>query len=241
MEMKNVLDQLKTIAEDNDSEDIARAIETADKYSFKDRLKEAEDASVYGQEDIDDFMGGPDETTIGKKVDETPGDDDDQYCATCGNTGERLDQADTPCPNCTDDEGEGGADDAFDRISDRVDARGGNEDGLGDDPWGIGDGDDAEVEEDSAQAGAGALDRVVDRSHRAGDGGPIDRVQTRHSERRAALEEELGMVFQTPMERHSWIMNQLNDIAKQLDPEDAAMVKSILKKAGNADVKGGNC
>lgn len=269
MELKNVLDQLKAIAETNESEDVARAIETADKYSFKDRLAVAEGASVYeteeddneiSQGDVDDFFGGKDETTVS----ETPGDDDDQYCAVCGNTGKRLDQADTPCPNCSDEGEDGeldqmtknagigecgddsGADAAFDRIADRVDARKGDEIApdnteQSQDPWGIGDGDDAEVEEDTSQAGGSALDRVQQRAHRSGEGGPLDRLRVKKEEKYAALEEEMGRVFQTPMERHSWIMNQLSQIASQMDPEDAALVKRLMKTAGEADVKGGNC
>jgi len=271
MKMKNVLDQLKAIAETNDSEDVARAIQTADKYSFKDRLAEMEGASVYeteeddndiSQGDVDDFFGGKDETNVS----ETPG-DDDQYCAVCGNTGTRLDQKDVPCPNCSDeDEGDDGeldqmsknagigecgddstADEAFDRIADRVDARKGDGEIAPDnteqnqDPWGIGDGDDAEVEEDTSQDGGGALDRVQQRAHRSGEGGPLDRLRARKEDKYAALEEEMGRVFQTPMERHSWIMNQLSQIASQMDPEDAALVKRLMKTAGEADVKGGNC
>ena len=154
MEMKNVLDQLRAIAENgNQSEDVARAIQTADKYSFKDRLKEAEGASVYGESE--------DET-----VEETPGDDDDQYCATCGNTGQRLDQADTPCPNCSDSEGDI---DAFGNIHARVQARNGGGDDFGDDPWGIGDGDDGEEAVESTEQEGSALDRVQQRARRSGD------------------------------------------------------------------------
>jgi len=252
-ELYNVLDKLREIAESgNDSEDVAAAIEQVESYTFKDRLKEAEDASIYNQGDVDDFFGGPDETTVGKQnkksndatddVTETPG-DDDQYCATCGNTGEDLSQSGVACPNgCGDevgDEAGGAGGDAFDRIHDRVDARGGSGmDDLGDDPWGIGDGD---VEEDTSQAGGSALDRVTDRSHRAGDGGPVDRVRGRHDERFAIIDEEMGKIFQTPMERHSWMMNELSRIAGDTDPEAAAMIKSLMKKAGEADVRGGNC
>lgn len=221
--MQNVLDQLKKIAENNDSEDVARAIEAADKYSFKDRLAEMEaipenDQGIYGQQGAiaadDGGAGVPDDVQVSNE-----------------------DEAGHPLPSA--DDGDDGADDAFDRIADRVDARGGSsDDGLGDDPWGIGDGDEA-VEECGDEGSA--LDRVQQRAERSGEGGPVDRVQVRHEERRSALEEELGMVFNTPMERHSWIMNQLNDLSQQLNPEDAAAVKALLKKVGNADVKGGNC
>ena len=227
MEMKNVLDQLKAIAENNDSEDVATAIEQVDAYSFKDRLKEAESASIYDQGD-----SVPDDVQISNE------DGDMEYGEPA--QGQSFDATGVGSEEGAEviDDLSGAADEAFDRIADRVAGRGGNDDGLGDDPWGIGDGDE-EVEE-CGQEGS-ALDRVQDRAVRSGDGGPVDRVQTRHTERRSALEEELGMVFNTPMERHSWIMNQLNDLSQQLDPEDAAMVKALLKKVGNADVKGGNC
>jgi len=226
MEMKNVLDQLRAIAENgNQSEDVARAIQTADKYSFKDRLKEAEGASVYGESE--------DET-----VEETPGDDDDQYCATCGNTGQRLDQADTPCPNCSDSEGDS---DAFGNIHARVQARNGGGDDFGDDPWGIGDGDDGEEAVESTEQEGSALDRVQQRARRSGEGGPLDRLHAKKEEKYAALDEEMGRVFQTPMERHQWIMQQLNSIAGSMSPEDAQMVKRLMKTAGEANVKGGNC
>jgi len=229
MEMKNVLDQLKAIAENNDSEDVARAIQTTSDYSFKDRLAEMEaieedDQGIYGQQGAmaadDGGAGVPDDVQVSN---EDGGEDDIAYD-----------------PQLGDDEAMKG-DDPFARIHDRVEDRGGSsDDGLGDDPWGIGDGDGDEAVEECGDDGS-ALDRVQDRAVRSGDGGPVDRVQTRHTERRSALEEELGMVFNTPMERHSWIMNQLNDLSQQLDPEDAAMVKALLKKVGNADVKGGNC
>lgn len=244
MEMKNVLDQLKAIAENgNQSEDVARAIQTADKYSFKDRLKEAEGASVYGEgedmgfdADTDDESEdmGFDASTDDDDIEETPG-DDDQYCATCGNTGQRLDQADTPCPNCSDSEGDG---DAFGNIHARVQARNGGEDDLGQDPWGIGDGDEA-VEE-TEQEGS-AVDRVQQRAQRSGEGGPLDRLHTKKEEKYSALEEEMGKVFQTPMERHQWIMQQLNSMTGDMSPEDASMVKRLMKTAGEAQVKGGNC
>jgi hypothetical protein len=189
-ELYNVLDKLKEIAESNDSEDVAAAIEQLDAYSFKGRLAEMEKANSgkvlkencssvlsdeeiqivhqflrneidelpgdmeaklvdfyadeipygwlngddgtpqdwlfnkldmeygdevfgegekvdYDEKDIDDFFGGPDSTKVNEEdpwcLGETPGDDDDQYCATCGNTGERLDQTGEPCPNCADD------------------------------------------------------------------------------------------------------------------------------------------
>lgn len=246
MEMKNVLDQLKAIAENgNQSEDVARAIQTADKYSFKDRLKEAEGASVYGEDsgskpDYIDADGDGDKSEPMKKafkdkqVDETPG-DDDQYCATCGNTGQRLDQADTPCPNCSDSEGDG---DAFGNIHARVQARNGGDDDLGQDPWGIGDGEEA-VEE-TEQEGS-AVDRVQQRAQRSGEGGPLDRLRAKKEEKYSALEEEMGKVFQTPMERHQWIMQQLNSMTGDMSPEDAQMVKRLMKTAGEAQVKGGNC
>lgn len=185
MDLYNVLDKLKAIAETNDSEDVAAAIEQVDAYSFKARLKEAESASIYDQDDIDDFMGGPDETTVGKKVDETPG-ADDQYCATCGNTGEDLSQAGVACPNGCGGEAEGGTDEAWGRIHDRVEDRNGSSmDDLGDDPWGLGEDGVEDVEDTS-----GALDRVQDRSQRSGDGGPVDRVQDRVEARGGA--DDLG-------------------------------------------------
>ena len=275
-ELKNVIDQLKEIAENNDSEDVARAIETAGAYSFKDRLAEMEAGDSVIRDDI----------VSGNLLAETPGDDEGgQYCARCGNTGYALDQVGVACPNC--DEGEGemadaekrksneaandpwgigetcgadhdAADEAFDRIADRVEARHGDEgsddmgfdadtddgsedmgaDAAANDPWGIGDGDEA-VEE--APKDGNAVDRVQQRAERSGTGGPIERVQDRHSERFAAIDEEIGKVFQTPAERHSWMMNQLNDMTSEMSPEDASMVKGLLKAAGNADVKGGNC
>jgi hypothetical protein len=301
MEMKNVLDQLKQIAETNDSEDVAAAIEQVDAYSFKERLKEAEkkadkdydgdgeiesgtdeykgsrdkaikkavkegeSASIYDQGDIDDFFGGEDETTVDKvKETEDEGEeevaaaDDEEVAADDEGGEEALDIGD---PN------HGGGGDAFDRIHDRVEARGGVHDT---DPWGLGD-DESEVEEtpgdddsycaacgntgkdlantgqpcpnchDDSSAGGSALDRVQDRAHRSGEGGPVDRVRDRHDERFAMIDEEMGRIFQTPMERHSWMMNELNKMAAEMDPEDAAMVKQLMKKAGEADVKGGNC
>ena len=50
-----------------------------------------------------------------------------------------------------------------------------------------------------------------------------------------------GMSFNTPMDRHQWLMQQLSQAAGQMDPASAQLVKSIIQKAGNADVKGGNC
>ena len=294
MKLKNVLDQLTAIAETNDSEDVARAIATTNAYSFKDRLTIAErvedsegasDAGMHWDEDmgryIDDEEPGSG-SEIDRDLEETPGDDDDQYCALCGNTGYRLDQSGVACPNCSEGDGEakakedreigemgknagiegacgdedaiegdGDADEAFDRIADRVASR--NGDGLGDDPWGMGgegEGEDelmAGADPDSVpddvqmnKAGS-ALDRVQQRAQRSGEGGPLDRLNIKKEEKYAALEEEMGRVFQTPMERHSWIMNQLNDMTSDMTPEDAQMVKSLLKTAGSADVKGGNC
>ena len=213
-ELYNVLDKLKEIAESNDSEDVAAAIEQLDAYSFKGRLAEMEKANSgkvlkencssvlsdeeiqivhrflrneidelpgdmeaklvdfyadeipygwlngddgtpqdwlfnkldmeygdevfgegekvdYDEKDIDDFFGGPDSTKVNEEdpwcLGETPGDDDDQYCAVCGNTGQRLDQADTPCPNCADDnpygtEGNGYDDYRLDHDEDEVSA-----------------------------------------------------------------------------------------------------------------------
>ena len=263
--LQNVLDQLKDIAENNDSEDIANAIATADAYSFKDRLAEMEDGDTVIRDDI----------VSGNILAETPGDDEGgQYCANCGNTGFSLATTGEPCPNCDEGKGEAkdkedrdisamsanagigetcgadhdAADEAFDRIADRVEARHGDEgsDDMGydantdaeNDPWGIGDGDEA-VEE--APKDGSAVDRVQQRAERSGTGGPIERVQDRHEERFAAIDEEIGKVFQTPAERHSWMMNQLNDMTSEMSPEDASMVKGLLKAAGNADVKGSNC
>ncbi len=289
--LQNVLDQLKDIAENNDSEDVAAAIKTADAYSFKDRLAEMEKTN---EEQLDEFLpalaAAAAGTVIGNvlsgdddEVSESPG-DDDQYCALCGNTGYRLDTKGEPCPNCDEGEGEAkanedaeistmsanagipetcgadhdAADAAFDRIADRVDARHGDEggddmgfdadtddgsedmgaDAAANDPWGIGDGDEA-VEE--APKDGSAVERVQQRAERSGTGGPIERVQGRHEERFAEIDEQIGMIFQTPAERHSWMMNQLNGMTQNMTSEDSAMISRLLKTAGEADVKGGNC
>ena len=158
--LKNVADRLKEIAETNDSEDVARAIKTVSAYSFKDRLAEMENASVY----------------------ETPGDDDDQYCANCGNTGYSLATTGEKCPNCSDEEGETeNKDEAWNRIADRVDAR---EGGVDDDAELAQMGKNAGLEEtgDDEETGS-ALDRVIDRCKRSGEGGPIDRVVDRVASR----------------------------------------------------------
>lgn len=170
--LKNVLDQLKEIAENNDSEDVARAIKTASAYSFKDRLAEME---------AGDKVIETDQGVYSQAVDETPGDDDDQYCANCGNTGYSLDTTGEECPQCGEGEGEASnKDEAWDRIADRVDAR-------------EGDDDDAELEQMGKNAGieetgddeaiGSALDRVIDRCKRSGTGGPVDRVVDRVASR----------------------------------------------------------
>jgi len=234
--------------------------------SFKDRLKEAEGSSQDREVPDDVQMSDGQE-----KVDEEPA-NDTEYCATCANTGMKLDAENEPCPNCSDDEpadssdndphgigDEGGAVEAWNRISDRVDSRAGGEDEiggeLGDDPWGIGDEQlNASAQKDAAgrippddtqasdgHSPGGALDRVRDRSNRSGSGGPIERVQLKASDRNGAVEEDINMSFNTPMERHQWLMQELSSAASQMDPESAQVVKSIINKAGQADVKGGNC
>lgn len=309
--MKNVLDQLKKIAETNDSEDVARAIGTVSSHqrevrnmTFKDRLALAEtrdgfdaDGNYVGSEHQDPDRDEDEQQFSDEDLDsvsETPGGDGDQYCALCGNTGYRLDTRGEPCPNCgegeyeqgehdkgnrepANEDGMDGVADAWGRIADRVSTRdeGGNRppddtqasDGPGNDPWGIGEGEDegfdADTDPDSEDMGydasasvyggaddddleeggqeGSALERVQARAQRSGDGGPLDRLHSKKEEKYAALEEEMGRVFQTPMERHSWIMNQLNNMTGDMTPEDASMVKQLLKTAGNADVKGGNC
>ena len=132
MEMKNVLDQLKAIAENNDSEDVATAIEQVDAYSFKDRLKEAESASIYDQGD-----SVPDDVQISNE-------DGDEMEYGEPAQGQSFDATGVGSEEGAEviDDLSGAADEAFDRIADRVAGRGGNDDGLGDDPWGIGDGDE---------------------------------------------------------------------------------------------------
>ncbi len=154
MKLKNVLDQLKEIAENNPSEDVARAIQTASAYSFKDRLAEME---------AGDKIIETDQGVYSQAVEETSDEGEEQFS-----------------PN---DEGEGDfADEAFDRIADRVENR---HSGEGDDDAELAQmGKNAGLEEtgDEEEMGS-ALDRVVDRCKRSGDGGPVDRIVDRVASR----------------------------------------------------------
>ena len=194
MELQNVLDKLREIAENYESEDVSRAINTVNGY--------AQLAEKDAKPDFADIDGDGDKCEPMKKAADEVEESEDDF-------------------------------DQFKAANDKLNGNGSPS--IYPDAEG-----DAEVEE-SGDEGGSALDRVRDRATRSGEGGPVDRIQSRRAERYAELEEQLGMVFQTPMERHTWIMNQLNDLSKQLDPEDAQALKSIMQKVGNADVKGGNC